>query len=205
MTVSASTSGGPGRSRNGKRELEGESSSEASPVDCRRAFAFHSDKVSKSFHDMGYFSADGGDDDVTWGWSNGPLATSNYAYSFELYADTLQVGSVTVTYQDDEAAVTIDAGEQLWLKNVHAHVGHNRLPLAEDGSTEIIDPSLFPVVHDRMSMSRSFTVGDLEDGHPIYVVAEATVCGMFPTRESQEAEQPVGGLGKVAGFFKKLF
>jgi len=163
---------------------------ESSPVECRTAFAYHS-KLSRSFKEMGFVEMmefDGSD--INWGWSSGPLLSSNYAYSFDVYAEgeteedpmTL-VGAMTVGYDGKEAVVTVDAAEGLWLNDVQAYVGTTRLPLLENGS-ETMDPSEYPIVHERMSLSRSFVVSDFED-ESIYVVAEATVCGVFHKAEEQ--------------------
>jgi len=137
--------------------------------------------------------------DITWGWANGPLLSSNYAYSFDMYseggeADGAMVGTMTVGYDGEEAVVTIDAGERLWLKEVQAYVGTSHLPISEDG-LETIDPEAYPVVHTRMSLSRSFAVKDF-DGSPIYVVAEATVCGVFPAADDANHASVRGGEGK---------
>jgi hypothetical protein len=210
--------GGPGNSgSNKKRALEGDGDLAGSfsllddidvddgstGVECRVAFAYHSAKVSQSFVDLGF--ADGIDFenmDVAWGWTNGPLVSSNYEYSFELYSadKETKVGTMSLTY-DHEAVVTIEAGDRLWLKSVNAYVGHSRLPVGED-SMEIVDPAQFPVAHDKMSLSRSFTVSELDGSSPIYVVAEATVCGVF---QAQPPKWPQSLLEAVAGLFRRLF
>lgn len=169
-----------------------------SPVECRVAYAFHSSKVSTSFKEIGFKEGqiEYENEDISWGWSNGPLAASNYAYSFELYSRETVVGQVSVAYDEDgEAVVTMEAGERLWLKNVHAYVGHARLPISGDG--EVVSPPAYPVVHDRMSLTRTFLVGGL-DGSPIHIVAEATVCGVFPTEDGSAK-------GDQGSFFSKLF
>jgi hypothetical protein len=207
----------PVRSNNKKRALEGDSEETGSfsllddidvddgstGVECRVAFAYHSAKVSQSFVDLGF--ADGIDfenTDIAWGWTNGPLVSSNYEYSFELYSGDKEtkVGTMSLTY-DHEAVVTIEAGDRLWLKSINAYVGHSRLPVGED-SMEIVDPAQFPVAHDKMSLSRSFTVSELDGRSPIYVVAEATVCGVF---QAQPPKRPQSLLEAVAGFFRRVF
>lgn len=172
---------------------------ESSPVECRPAFAYHS-KLSRSFKEMGFVEkTEFYDSNVNWGWSNGPLLSSNYAYSFDIYAEgekdndpMVLVGAMTVGYDGEEAVVTVDAGEGLWLENVQAHVGTTRLPLLENGS-ETMDPSEYPIEHTRMSLSRSFVVSDFQD-ESIYVVAEATVCGVF------SKQQPTGVRGGDSWF-----
>ena len=193
-------------------EVTSDGAESASPVECRVAFGYHNSKLSRSFKELGHTdSTFHGDSDITWGWTNGPLQSSNYAYSFEMYSEgepgTL-VGTMTVGYDGEEAVVTIDAGERLWLKEVQAYVGIGRLPLDQDGS-ETIDPEDYPVLHSRMSLSRSFVVKDL-DGGPIYVVTEATVCGVFPKAEARgntvEDQSFVGGLfSSVHKFIRNLF
>lgn len=161
---------------------------ETSPVECRVAFAYHS-KLSRSFQEMGFTEkVEFDESEVNWGWSSGPLPSSNYAYSFDVIAQGATrkdkmalVGAMTVGYDGDEAVITIDAGEGLWLKDVQAYVGGARLPWLDDG-TETIDPAQYPIVHQRMSLSRSFVVSDFED-KPVYVVAQATVCGVFGNAE----------------------
>jgi hypothetical protein len=176
----------------------------SSRVQCRVAYAYHSAKVSKSFQELGFSEGTLFDNtDITFGWTNGPLETSNYAYSFEMYSadKAMTIGTMTVTY-DDEAMVIIEAGERLWLKSVNAYVGHSRLPVGED-SMEIIDPAQFPVAHEKMALSRSFTVSELDGSTPIYVVAEATICGVFaPTEQAETKTESV--LGSVGGYLKKF-
>merc|ERR1712137_345926 len=111
------------------------------------------------------------------------------------YSKETLVGRVTLTYEDGEAVGTMEAGEGLWFKNVHAYVGQAQLPVSED--SEVIDPFSYPVFHDRMSLSRTFSVGGF-DGSPIHFIAEATVCGIFPSGE-KAAEGTQGPL------FSKLF
>lgn len=184
----------------------------SSPVECRVAFAHHNSRVSQSFQELSFTDkVEYEGSDVTWGWSNGPLASSNYAYTFEMYtkggAETMTpVGSLTLGYDGEEAVVTLDAAEGLWLKEIQAYVGTAPLPLSADG-IETIDPTEYPIAHQRMSLSRSFVVTDFEDG-PVYVVAEATVCGVFSeTREQTDTDTPLGGLVQSArqmlqGFMK---
>jgi hypothetical protein len=207
----------PVKSNNKKRALEGDGEETGSysllddidvddgstGIKCHVAFAYHSAKVSKSFADLGF--ADGIDfenADVAWGWTNGPLASSNYEYSFELYlADReTKVGTMSLTY-DHEAMVMIEAGDRLWLSSINAYIGHSRLPVGEDGM-EIADPAQFPVAHDKMSLSRSFTVTELDGSSPIYVVAEATICGVFQAKEPQ---RPQSLLEAFTGFFHRVF
>ena len=171
-----------------KTNAGGQSADEAengtSPdVTCMPAFGYHSSKKSLSFEDLGIAPQWHDGFDITWGWTNGPLDQSNYAYSLNLYAqspgsasDALEVGVVTVGYDGEEAIVTIDAGDGLWLKEVHAYVGTSRLPLSEDGS-EVIDPSQHPVVNRRMSTSRTFVISGF-NGESVYAVIHATVCAL---------------------------
>ena len=70
---------------------------------------------------------------------------------------------------------------------------------------EIIDPAQFPVAHEKMSLSRSFTVSELDGSTPIYVVAEATICGVFAPPEQEEPKKPEGILDSVGGYLKNLF
>ncbi|CAB9507965.1 Sushi domain-containing protein 2 [Seminavis robusta] len=177
------------------------SSDGSSPVECRVAFGYYSPKLSRSFKELGFT-----DGPATWGWSNGPFASSNYAYSFDLYPEgsDVSIGTMTVGYDGSEAVVTVDARERLWLKEVQAHIGGARLPLKEDGA-ETIDPEDYPVSNRRMALSRSFVVTDFEDG-PIYVVAEATVCGVFSNGAAAESNDAgLGGLvSSVRNFFGNL-
>jgi len=175
---------------------------DSSQVECRAAFGYHS-KLSQSFKKLGFteeLEYDGSD--ITWGWSNGPFSSSNYAYSFDVYAqgdddDSMTpVGAMSVGYDGNEAVVTLDAGEGLWLKEVQAYVGSSRLPLDEDGS-ETIDPDDYPILHERMSLSRSFVVADFEDDS-IYVVVEATVCGVFQKGQEQPEEGVFARLSRAA-------
>jgi von Willebrand factor type D domain len=161
----------------------------STPVECRVAFAYHSPKVSGSFRDvLGLTSGfEYSNQDISWGWSNGPLAATNYAYSMELYAagvdragePSVSVGKMTVEFDGEEAVVSMEAGDHLWLKETKAYVGHTRIPLSEEGMLTI-DPEHYPISYDRMAMSRTFAVGQLGD-KPIYVIAQATVCGMYPS------------------------
>jgi hypothetical protein len=210
---------GPGNSGGMKRGLEVDGQDKAgnfpllddvdvddgsTGVECRVAFAYHSAQVSSSFMDLGFTDGiDFENTDVTWGWSNGPLIPSNYEYSFELYSANKEskVGTMTLNY-DNGAVVTIEAGDRLWLKSVNAYVGHSRLPVGED-SMEIVDPTQFPVAHDKMSLSRSFTVSELDGSSPIYVVAEATVCGVF--HDNERPKRPQSFLEVVAGLFRRVF
>ncbi|CAB9525866.1 receptor-like protein kinase [Seminavis robusta] len=183
-------------------------------VECRVAYAYHTPRVSKSFTDLGF--TDGFDNqgsDITWGWTNGPLAASNYAYSMELFTNndkSTPVGTMSVAYDaEGEAVVTVEAAVRLWLKNVNAFVGHSRLPVSGDDGMEIINPDQFPVSHDRMALSRSFTVTELDGSTPIYVVAEATVCGVRNNNNNDSEKETVEAkpkslLGSVGGFFQKL-
>lgn len=176
---------------------------ESSPVECRVAFAHHNSRLSQNFKDLGFSKAEYAGSDITWGWSNGPLLSSNYAYSFELYtkgdaAAMTSVGAMSLGYDGEEAVVTMDAAEGLWLKEVNSYVGSSPLPVTEDG-TDSVDPTDYPIVHQRMSLSRSFVVTDFEDG-PVYVVAEATVCGVFPKADvgGSETESSLGGFVESA-------
>ncbi|CAB9530691.1 expressed unknown protein [Seminavis robusta] len=167
----------------------------SAPVECRVAFGYHSPKSSGSFQDiLGMTSGlTYRNEDISWGWSNGPLEASNYAYSMDLYTTGkgsagepgLLVGKMTVEFDGEEATVSMEAGDHMWLKETNAYVGHGVAPELEDG-VQTVDPEQYPISYDRMAMSRSFTVGDLED-KPIYIIAQATVCGVFeadPTRPS---------------------
>lgn len=173
---------------------------DGSPVECRPAFAYHSARVSSSFKDLGFTeNIVYEDSDITWGWSNGPLGTSNYAYSFDLYAgDGIVAGTMSVDYNGEEAVVTVDAGDRLWLKETHAYVGTVRLPTDEETGAESVDPMHYPIVHKRMSMSRTFTITELND-QPVYVVAHATVCGIFPTSASEGEAPPSARIGGTRG------
>jgi hypothetical protein len=187
---------------------------ETSPVACKIAYGYHSSKVSSSFEDLGFDGEEYEDDDISWGWTSGPLASSAYLYSLEMYSARKDgksgslVGSLTVGYDGEEAAVTIDAGERLWLKDVHAYVGTSPLPVDENG-TKTVDPLYYPVEHTRMSLSRTFSVEGL-GGDPIYVIAEATVCGFFPEEEEYAADAEeytwVNNLvDAVTKFFRSFF
>jgi hypothetical protein len=177
-------------------ELDLEDETEAgSPVECRTAFAYHSAKLSDSFQDVlgltdGFMYKDS---DISWGWSNGPLAASNYAYSLDLYTAKTggSVGKAIVEYADNEANVNVEAGEGLWLKDIKAYVGHLRVPMTAEG-TMSVDPSQYPISHDRMSMSRSFTVNELGD-KPIYTIIETEVCGDFESVDSAETAHGTRG------------
>jgi hypothetical protein len=174
----------------------------SAPVDCRIAFGYHSSKTSQSMKDIlglskkFYYR----DDDISWGWSNGPFTSSNYAYSMDLFAPSKEtgepavlVGRMSIEYDGNEATVSIDAGDGIWLKETNAYVGHSRLPVTEAGALTI-DPAQYPVAFERQAMSRTFTVEELED-EPLYVIAQATVCGVFPA----PLEKPVGGGSDEAG------
>jgi hypothetical protein len=213
----ATAAPGPGNSGSMKRGLEVNGQDKAgnfpllddigvddgsTGVECRVAFAYHSAQVSHSFADLG-LGIDFENTDVAWGWTNGPLVPSNYEYSFELYSEDKEtkMGTMNLNY-DDEAVVTIEAGDRLWLKSVNAYVGHSRLPVGED-SMEIVDPAQFPVAHDKMSLSRSFKVSELDGSSPIYVVAEVTVCGAF--HANQQPYRPQSFLEAVTSFFRRVF
>lgn len=208
----------------GKRELEAESEAEskaaaeaaaaAANVKCVSAFGYHSSKKSSSFEDLGIAPHAHDGSDITWGWTNGPLEKSNYAYSMDMVikspdtSHAVVVGAVTVGYDGEEAVVTLETNAKLWLKEVHAYVGTSRLPVSDDGM-EVIDPTQHPVVNRRMSMSRTFVVSELT-GEPVYVVAHATVCGVF--EEFQKAEHAsIRGRQEdkkqegQGGFFRKFF
>jgi len=189
--------------QDGDEDEPSEGTSTTSPVECRVAYGYHNSKLSRSFRDLGHtdsVSYEGSA--INWGWANGPLQSSNYAYSFEMYSEGSDsesgtvVGTMTVGYDGEEAVVTVDAGERLWLKEVQAYVGVGRLPLNENGD-ETIDPEDYPVLHRRMSLSRSFVVKDMEGG-PIYVVTEATVCGVFPQGQGSQGHAGVRGILNVA-------
>jgi hypothetical protein len=166
---------------------------------CVAAFGYHSEKTSTSFKDLGFNPTYNGTD-ISWGWSNGPLATSNFAYTFDLYAAGSKVGTMIVVYDGEEASVTIDMGERLWLKDIHAYVGNDVLPKDESGYA-IADPTKFPIIHERMSLFRSFTVDNF-DGKPVHVVVHASVCGIH-AEDAKPAEEvaPKG----VAGYLRKLW
>jgi hypothetical protein len=181
----------------------------STPVKCADAFGYHSDKVSTSFKDMGFAPQLYDNNDISWGWSNGPLASSNFAYTLDLYADGLSgnvdgkgtvVGTMSVAYDGKEVTVTVDAGERLWLKEVHAYVGNEPLP-KDNNNAATIDPSQFPVVHKRMALSRSFSVENFE-GRPIYVVTHATVCGVYEEDDSEEQPKVVTG---VKNLLRRIF
>ena len=166
-------------------------------VECRNAFAYHSKSVSSSFRDIvGSNGSDDmkyNDDDIGWGWTNGPLMPSNYAYSMDLFAPSTSesglgkptgamVGSMTVEYDGDEATVTVQVGQSWWLKETNAYVGHSSLPVTSSGL--ITDPNLYPIAHRRSSMSRTFTVEEMES-QPIHVIAHMVVCGDFSEEPAQ--------------------
>jgi hypothetical protein len=177
---------------------------EDSVVKCTTAFGYHSDKLSNRLKDMGMSPMMYDGNDVTWGWSNGPFSSSIFAYSMDLYAEFdgkgTSVGSMSVAYDGEEAVVTVEAGERLWLKELHAYVGTEPLPMTADGK-QIVDPAEFPIVHKRMSLSRTVNVENLGQS-PIYVVTEATVCGVFGDQE--KAEEKEDG-SKKTSFFRRLF
>jgi hypothetical protein len=187
--------------------LEGVSADGTStPVDCRVAFAYHSSKISGSFKNILGLREKFlyHDDDISWGWSNGPLASSNYGYSMDMFVageSGVAVGKLTVEYDGSEATISVDARDRLWLKEINAYVGHSRLPIAESGELTI-DPAEYPIAYERLALSRTFTVEDLND-EPLYVIAQATVCGVFPTEDSQDKGSE-GAKWSLGGVLKNL-
>ena len=121
--------------------------------ECREAYAFHSGRLSVPFSDMGFKDR--------FGWSSGPISDSNFAYSFDLYAeadeDDLEtsvtsegrlVGCVSVDYNGVEVVVTIDTSAPFYLEGTHhAYVGiRSRLPKIDGkSSTDLKD---FPIIHE---------------------------------------------------------
>jgi von Willebrand factor type D domain len=181
----------------------------STPVECRVAFGYHSAKLSGSFRDILGLSSgfEYRNQDISWGWSNGPLAATNYAYSMELYTAgndkageaSISVGKMTVEFDGEEAVVSMEAGDRLWLKETKAYVGHTRIPVSEEGMLTI-DPEQYPISYDRMATTRTFAVGKLGD-KPIYAIAEATVCGVFPS--DPELSSSVGVRGSIDDENKK--
>jgi len=179
----------------------------STPVECRVAFAYHSSKISESFKNIlglrEKFMYN--DDDISFGWSNGPLASSNYGYSMDMFVEGLPgvaVGKVSVEYDGSEATVSVEAGERLWLKEINAYVGHSRLPMTDAGELTI-DPADYPVAYERLSLSRTFTVEELND-EPLYVIAQTTVCGVFPKEESEGSEDGGAKKWSLGGVLKNL-
>jgi von Willebrand factor type D domain len=137
------------RNRNGQPLLDAYSS------ECRSVFAFHSHRVSAKFQDMGYVNH--------FGWSSGPFADSNFAYTFSLFAEAptaeekkLLVGTMSVDYDGVEAVLTIDAlGEHsyIYFQDIHAYAGTSRLPTASTTTSTVtpggkkVDPAQFPIAH----------------------------------------------------------
>lgn len=170
------------------RHLEDETAEADGPVKCATAFGYHSDKLSNRLKDMGMSPMVYEGNDITWGWSNGPFTSSNFAYSMDLLAEFdgvgKSVGSMSVAYDGEEAVVTVEAGDRLWIKELHAYVGTEPLPKNADG-TPIADPAEFPIIHKRMSLSRTFNVENFH-GEPAYVVTHATVCGVFTEEDAKD-------------------
>jgi len=158
--------------------------------DCRGAYAFHSRRLSTKFEDMGFVGQ--------FGWSSGPLADSNFAYTFDIYTDASSsdldagrlVGTMTVDYNGKEAVLTIDtsASSGFYPKEVHAYAGTSRLP--KIGGKDIINPTHFPIAYDStvaevVATSQkekhdklAFVVSGFESD-AIFIVARVTVCGDF--------------------------
>ena len=91
-----------------------------------------------------------------WGWTNGPLASSNCAYFFDLVTHdrdvhAKKVGSVVLDYSGDEAVLAVEAGRHLKLSKTFAYIGTDRLPRidGDEGVVESIDPFTFPLTHKR--------------------------------------------------------
>jgi hypothetical protein len=180
---------------------------ESVSVECRVAFGYHSAKLSNSFSEMGFIGTTEENDNVAWGWTSGPFDASNYEYSFELMTKAagadkpaLTIGNVHIGYDGEEASVTMEAGSRLWLKNVHAYVGTSPLPQDAQGMETVI-PEHYPVSFDRMALSRTFSVDNL-GGEPIFVVTEATVCGVFETYDA--AVNDGSKVGKFASYVKNM-
>ena len=121
--------------------------------ECRDAYAFHSGRLSVPFSDMGFKDR--------FGWSSGPISDSNFAYSFDLYAEADEddldtsitsegrlVGCVSVDYNGDEVVVTIDTSAPFYLEGTHhAYVGtRSRLPKIDGKSS--VDLKDFPIIHE---------------------------------------------------------
>jgi len=148
---------------------------------CQKSFAFHSPTKSICFLDMGFTDV--------WGWSNGLFVSSDSAQILDIYAGAdgcdlekgTKVGTLTIEYDGTEAVITYDTGADFWLKETHSFVGGKRLPTV-DGS-EIVDPELYPIVHDENAVegvvSDTFIVSGFE-GEAINVVSHATICGYYP-------------------------
>lgn len=171
---------------------------------CHTAYAYHSRRISTQFQDMGFSSTK-----YNWGWSNGPLAHSTFAYSFELYTnDRKTVGTVSMDYNGVEATVTIDAVPHFWFDNVYAYVGSHRLP--DMDGVDVIDPHKFPVsssnkkgeAHGGTDIftkgSFTFSVSGFEN-EPIYVAVYASVC-----RRALPMEGPFSGMQLTESEFHNI-
>lgn len=181
------------------KEEEGESNQSKSEHECREAFAYHSQRVSGSFGHMGRFVR--GNNLYSWGWSNGPLASSIYGYSLDFVTyhgsdeeDRLThgktIGSLTLEYTGKEATLVLGAGKHLWLSKTYACVGEGRLPQMGVGNdlVETVDPSTFPLAQTQPQVGTTFNVGNLED-RPVHVVAYAVICGDFAAHD-EAVERP---------------
>lgn len=174
--------------------------------DCRSAYAFHSRRVSTKFEDMGFVGQ--------FGWSSGPIADSNFAYMFDIYAEAassierMLVGTMTVDYNGVEVVLTVDSFyNNFYPKDIHAFAGTSRLPNREN--QDIIDPSHFPITYkfnlsekgnakSKSNVSRALLSEDEReklnfvvsgfDGDAIFIVAHMTVCGDFTVPTSVEPE-----------------
>lgn len=192
-------------------QLPDSRSKHAAPISstCQAAFAYHSERLSGSFAYVGKHVHGVRDPQkkYTWGWTNGPLSSSNYAYSFDLVTHQApagedwavrgkKIGEVMLDYSGEEAILVVEAGKHLSLNKTYAYVGGDRLPrvsTSNGNSVETIEPSSFPLVQtsstDATERTHTFVVVDFED-QPVHVVAYAIICGDFEAHNaaSQAAE-----------------
>lgn len=185
-----------------RKPINGPKKSKSDSVDalfhekCRVGYAFHSRRVSTKFEDMGFTGH--------FGWSNGPFADSNFAYTFDIKTEASlshdggTVGSMTVDYDGSEAVLSVDLSSgKLYPKDIHAFIGTSRLP--KQDMQDVIDPSQFPIVYEPKSAGidnqdknqMTFVISGF-DHDAIFIVAHMTICGDFsaPTIDGEGQSNP---------------
>ena len=84
------------------------------------------------------------------------------------------VGSVAVTHKGSEVDVVFEPAPGFTLQDTRTYVGKSWVPGNE-----------YPLVHSDLSAVRSDRVSaSVTENQPVVVVAQATVCGVFPSTPS---------------------
>ena len=146
--------------------------------DCETSYAYFNEQYSTCF--IGMDEIDAGN---KWGWTNGPFPEGTY--SFDVYAGAGQcdlekgtlVGTLVVTYMDGEATFNYTLNSGFALTNVHLYAGNEVLYRNKKGEYSIT-PGQSPWVDEDLDLNTyEYTFSDLSGN--IYIIAHATVCGVY--------------------------